>query len=130
MSSIKELREKLKFISDEPYSSEVKTSEQESSNLKALEEQANWPNIDRQTKHLANKRFESDTQKRDTLSTWAAVLVSFWLISVLLILVGNTNTYKLESNVLIALLATTTLNVLGLMFIVLKGLFGSGINRN
>ena len=124
-----ELRKKLKFILDDPVSS-TETAEKEFSTFKALKEQENWPNLDWETKHLANRRFESDTQKRDILSTWAAILVSFWLIGVFLILVNNTSIFKLDSNVLIALLATTTLNVLGLMYIVLKGLFGPNINRD
>ena len=134
MKEREDLKKDLAFILDE-YTSSVDSNIHQkliskASKAKAEKEQANWKNLDEQTKDLANKRFASDTQKRNTLSTWAATLVSLWLISVLLILVGNTSTYKLESNVLVALLATTTLNVLGLMYIVLKGLFGENIKRD
>jgi hypothetical protein len=44
-----------------------------------------------------------------------------------MILVGNYyNSYNLSDNVLIALLVTSTANVIGMMLIILKNLFPSG----
>lgn len=89
----------------------------------AIEEQENYGNADYESKLLKNQRYKDDTAHRKVLSTWAGTLVSFWLVCVLLILTSNTNKFKLSDSVLIALLGTTTLNVLGLMVIVLNDLF-------
>ncbi|WBX70537.1 hypothetical protein [Tenacibaculum retecalamus] len=92
----------------------------------AEKEEKNWTSLDQlenEYKSLENKRYKDDTAHRKVLSTWAGTLVSFWLVCVLLILTSNTNKFKLSDSVLIALLGTTTLNVLGLMVIVLNDLF-------
>lgn len=72
---------------------------------------------------LENERYRQDTNHRSALIVWASTLVSFWLVGVFLILVNNTSFYKLDNSVLITLLSTTTVNVLGLMVIVLSDLF-------
>lgn len=69
-----------------------------------------------------NERYRSDTQDRKWLAEWTATVVSFWLLLVLAILMSN-NSFGLSDSVLITLLGTTTLNVLGLSFIVLRGHF-------
>lgn len=52
------------------------------------------------------------------------VIVPGWLMSVMaLIYLHGYNTLNLDKEVLITLLATTTVNVLGLAYIVLKGIF-------
>ena len=94
-----------------------------SSELSAQQEFKDWDDYDQLSKKLRNDRYEEDTRHRRNLSTWATVVVSVWLISVLLILTFNTRYLDLSNNVMIALLSTTTLNVLGMMFIVLRGLF-------
>ncbi len=76
-----------------------------------------------QEKRYKNERYRADTKSRKTLAYWAATVVSVYLISVLVILIINYNYICLSDAVLITLLGTTTLNVLGLMFIVLKGYF-------
>jgi len=77
-------------------------------------------------KNLENKRYESDTKDRKWLAIWTAVVVSIWLSSVLILLVFNElKRICLSDTVLVALLGTTTLNVLGLSFIVLRGHFNS-----
>lgn len=74
-------------------------------------------------------RYNQDTEHRHTLSIWAAVVVSIWLVSVLLILTSN-KALELSDTVLSVLLGTTTLNVLGLMAIVLTDLFSRSKKDN
>lgn len=73
---------------------------------------------------LKNKRYASDTMDRRWLSAWSAGVVSVWLACVLYILANNNAKFHLSDSVLNILLGTTTLNVLGLSFIVLRGHFG------
>lgn len=70
-----------------------------------------------------NERYQEDTRNRKKLAYWAAWVVSIYLVIVLIILVTNNHFIFLSDSVLIALLGTTTMNVLGLMYIVLKGYF-------
>lgn len=82
--------------------------------------------IQAKIKALEAERYSSDTKDRKWLAIWAVVVVSSWLIAVIIILVLNKSCeINLSDNVLITLLGTTTLNVLGLSFIVLKGHFNS-----
>lgn len=77
-------------------------------------------------KQLENDRYRSDTNDRKWLAIWTAGVVSIWLLLVIIILVENERSRLcLSDSVIIALLGTTTLNVLGLSFIVLKGHFQS-----
>lgn len=71
------------------------------------------------------KRYEQNTEQRLFLAKWVVWTSSIWLsaVIIILILVGATVLY-LSPSVLNVLLATTTANVLGLAYIVLKGLFG------
>jgi len=71
---------------------------------------------------LKNERYKSDTFDRKWLAIWAAAIVSLWLAAVLFLLFFNTH-IKTSDTVMVALLGTTTLNVLGLTYIVLKGHF-------
>jgi hypothetical protein len=80
---------------------------------------------------LANARFKYDNKLRKRLSYWALWVVSLWLAIVLtLLILSGTSCLKLSDVVLSTLLATTTLNVLGLMFIVLKGYFTAPNQRS
>ncbi|MBF9253072.1 hypothetical protein I2I11_07195 [Pontibacter sp. 172403-2] len=80
-------------------------------------------------KALEADRYSSDTRDRKWLAIWTAVIVSIWLLVVLLILVLNAKwQLGLHDAILVALLGTTTLNVLGLSFIVLRGHF-NGYNK-
>jgi ABC-type transport system involved in cytochrome c biogenesis permease component len=76
-----------------------------------------------QKKRFENKRYQEDTRSRKYLAYWAATIVSIYLIAVLIILVFNDKYVCLSDTVLSVLLGTTTFNVLGLMYIVLKGYF-------
>lgn len=80
-------------------------------------------NINADIRKSQIKRFDGETSLRENLSTAFTIIICFWLLSVLLILVGNTNNYKLSDNVLIALLVTSSANVIGMMQIILKNLF-------
>jgi hypothetical protein len=68
-------------------------------------------------------RIISNTGLR-TESTYAFIsIIVMWLLLVIIILMGNNSIFKISDNVLITLLTTTTLNVFGMMIIILKGLF-------
>ena len=62
----------------------------------------------------------ADTTIRERLVMWSCITVSLWLIFVVIEICSQP---ELSSEVLIALLTTTTLNILGLSYIVLKGYF-------
>ena len=76
---------------------------------------------------LENKRYKADTKDRRKLAKWAKRVVVTYLITVFVILLLNETWsslfFNLSNTVLITLLGTTTLNILGLMYIVLKGYF-------
>ena len=60
------------------------------------------------------------------MAVWSCIVVSYWLYVVLNIVKYNYSLYKLSDAVVITLLTTTTINVLGLTAIILKGLFYDG----
>lgn len=69
-------------------------------------------------------RYSQDTLYRKHLAKWVMWIVPGWLIAVVLILIfTGVKLFDLDPSVLISLLATTTVNVLGLAYIVLKGIF-------
>lgn len=65
-------------------------------------------------------RFGQDTKHRKILILWTMGLISVWLLAVLAIMVWCGH---LSDMVLTTLLATTTVNVLGLAKIILANLF-------
>jgi len=72
------------------------------------------------------ERYREDTSLRKSLAIIFTMIIIFWLLSVILILVGNNcNHYNLSDNVLIALMVTSTANVIGMMLIILRNLFPS-----
>lgn len=72
------------------------------------------------------ERYKQDTSLRSNLAKVFTIIISFWLLSVILILVGNNcNNYNLSDNVLITLMVTSTANVIGMMLIILRNLFPS-----
>ena len=79
--------------------------------------------------YLKRIRYQSNTANRSYLAVWTAALVTLWLMGVMWILIKNESTYCLSTPVLLMLLGTTTLNVLGLSYIVLKGYFESISNN-
>lgn len=73
---------------------------------------------------LENKRFKENTKLRDLLAKIFTLIIALWFVAVILILIGNNHFhYNLSENVLIALLVTTSANVIGMMLIILKNLF-------
>lgn len=71
---------------------------------------------------LRKRRYKQNTNLRKWLSCWAATVVSFWLIFVACVLIYN-SILNLSNSVLITLLSTTTIQVLGIMMIVVQDLF-------
>lgn len=72
------------------------------------------------------KRFEDDTDHRAGLVDWIKDLIPIYLVLVLFLLIGNgfeTIPFRLSDEILLAILCTTTANIIGLAVIVLKGLF-------
>ena len=78
-----------------------------------------------QAKRYENERYREDTKGRKYLSIWAGKIVTIYLTYVAVILPLNFSYLHLSDAVLITLLGTTTLNVIGLMYIVLKGYFAA-----
>jgi len=69
-------------------------------------------------------RYGQDTKERKLLSHWVMVVVSVWLLLVLATIILNIPLcLKIDKTVSCMLLGTTTINILGLAYIVLKGLF-------
>lgn len=84
--------------------------------------------LDRQ-EQIRNK--QANRGHRTKLVKWVKWNVTGWLICVILIIACcGFGWMKLDSVVLTTLLATTTVNILGLAFIVLKGLFNHGQTDN
>lgn len=70
-------------------------------------------------------RFKLDTEYRKKFSEWVIYIIPIWLGLVLIVFIlHGLRILRFDSSEIIALLATTTANVLGLAFIVLKGFFG------
>lgn len=67
------------------------------------------------------RRFDQDTDTRYWLAIWVAVVATLWLVFVSSFLIFGH--YELDKSILIALLCTSTANVLGLPYVVLHGLF-------
>lgn len=67
------------------------------------------------------RRFDQDTDTRFWLAIWVAIVSTLWLVFVASLLTFSG--CDIDSSVLIALLCTSTANVLGLPYIVLHGLF-------
>lgn len=69
-------------------------------------------------------RYQQDTKHRKVLTWWVMVVIPVWLIAVFaLVCICASSKWYLTDWVLSTLLATTTVNILGLANIVLKGMF-------
>lgn len=72
-------------------------------------------------------RFTQDTRFRKLFSYWIIVIIPIWLIlTILLMFFTGFGLTTFSDAAIVALLTTTTANVLGLAFIVLKGMFPEG----
>jgi hypothetical protein len=71
------------------------------------------------------KRFEIDTRLRKYLAYSFTIIIFLWLASVICILFFNDHLLRLNlsDTVLVTLLTTTSVNVIGMMLIILKNLF-------
>lgn len=79
----------------------------------------------RDIKVQESMRYSQDTRHRGTLMHWVMKVVSIWLGGILILeLLNGLGLINLSENVQIALVATTTTNILALGMIVLKGFFG------
>ncbi|MEZ5001865.1 MAG: hypothetical protein R2730_02410 [Chitinophagales bacterium] len=72
---------------------------------------------------LKNNRYRINTVLRTILSFWSAVLVTAWMVVVSVVLMRNNKFYHIGDSVLIALLTTTTIQVIGISIIAMKDLF-------
>lgn len=88
-------------------------------------------NVDNESMATQEKeRYKQDTRQRKFLARWVVWATSIWLGVVLVIIFfQGFNLIKLDNMVVNVLLATTTINVLGLAYIVLEGLFGKSRRR-
>jgi len=76
-------------------------------------------------------RYGQDTEERKLLSHWVMFVVSIWLVLVFFAVVFNrVLCLNMETSVSLMLLGTTTVNILGLAFIVLRGLFDKIKNQD
>ena len=90
---------------------------------------AQTSNYDRSTLLQQQEKWLLNDRLRGLLAWWVIIVDSVWLAGVLVILILNKRCVQLSDPVLGALLCTTTANVLGLAFIVLKGLFQTEENK-
>lgn len=71
-------------------------------------------------------RYKQDTHYRSIFSWWVIVVVSVWVITTIVIsFLEGFGIICLPTTAFATLLATTTANILGLAYIVLKGMFPS-----
>lgn len=89
----------------------------ETSDLKFNPDEDNW---EEQRKKIENNGLSQDILHRKKLVYWVMWVVSLWLIVVIIIIIFCVD---LSDTVKITLLTTTTINILGLPYIILKGLF-------
>lgn len=69
---------------------------------------------------IKNKGLNQDITHRNILVYWVMVVVSVWLLAVFYIIAFC---WGIADSVKVTLLTTTTINILGLPLIILKGLF-------
>lgn len=72
---------------------------------------------------LQNDNLANANAHRTTLVYWMIIVVSAWLVLTAGIVIAQLCLDQLSDTVMCALLTTTTVNVLGLAVIVLRGLF-------
>lgn len=75
-------------------------------------------------KEQKSERYKQNTKYRRCLTVWVMHIVPIWLMAVfVLVVLCGLDVCSLSAAVLSTLLATTTANILGLAYIVLKGMF-------
>mgnify|MGYP006436838779 CR=1 FL=1 len=81
-------------------------------------------------KSLKKKRFDDNTRLRKTLSKWAFVILSVWILFVMIVLLFNETIFCISDNVLITLLSTSTIKIIGIVLIVMKDIFNGKSENN
>ena len=86
---------------------------------------AKYDNIDNNDlKQQKGERYKQDTKYRKHLTCWVMHIVSLWLfLVIILVYFCGFNLCWLSDWAITALLGTTTANILGLAYIILKGMF-------
>jgi type IV secretory pathway TrbL component len=108
---------------------EVPGSESADAKIEAVLGNIDSLDLERQKKLNAD-RYEQDTKERKLLSHWVVVVVSSWLFLVFsILLLEGFSLISIGHTVLCVLLGTTTVNILGLAYIVLRGLFPESKSR-
>ncbi len=74
-------------------------------------------------KNQERERYADTSKLRKISAYWVMIVVTLWLGGVCCVLKFNNSCFCLSDSVLIALLTTTTANILGLPFIILQGLY-------
>lgn len=73
-------------------------------------------------------RYKQDTDFRKYFSIWVMLIAPCWLVATLtIVILCGCSVLILPKSVINTLLATTTATVLGLAYIVLKGMFPEGV---
>jgi cation transport ATPase len=77
--------------------------------------------------HHRTENWKIERKLKEKLAMWVVAMVTIYLTSVIAILfvILFSEENNLEDSVLITLLTTTTINVLGLPYLIIKSLFGS-----
>lgn len=76
------------------------------------------------------KRYTQDTKYRKHLTIWVMCIVPIWIIGVFVVVcLCASECWHLSDIAFSALLTTTTANILGLAYIVLKGMFPSNKDK-
>lgn len=70
---------------------------------------------------LFNQRYKDNTNLRKWLTDWTITVVTIWLFLVILLI--SLNDGRFSDSVIITLLGTTTINILGLPYIIINRLF-------
>jgi hypothetical protein len=82
---------------------------------------------DKEAKHLQNIGLDQDIRARKKYAFRIFLLVAFWITAVLAILILQGfcfHEFHLSDNVLLAAIGSTTANIIGMLLIVIKYLFG------
>lgn len=112
-----EISEKLKLISAN------RSSDFENNKSKTEKKEFKSGQYEEETlDELHQKRYKQNTNLRKKLAYWAASVVSLWLSFVAYVLFENSS-LSLSDSVLMMLLGTTTIQVLGIVMVVVRDIF-------
>lgn len=124
----------MKSLVEEEYAFIVSDEKTSIEDLKGKDEERifkqNEDYLNETLNDLQLRRFKQNTDSRWVLTLWAMVLVTWWLIELNHIVKMNSSKYFISDNVMMTLLGTSTVNVLGLVLVVMYDLFGKGKTQN